>query len=103
MSITKQDPRTVHLGGDVTYVNDLPASEAITPGHLIERHSASGTPKFRKHSTAGGEAMTTVALNPSMLNAGVDTAYAASDRVEAGVLHPGATAWMLIGSGVVLV
>lgn len=99
MSITKLNPRTVHLGGRITVVNDLVASEAITPGHLIERFNSSGTQKLRKHSTAGGFAVRLVALNQSMLNKGIDDAYAAADLVEAAVLSPGATAYMLIGSG----
>ena len=103
MAITKQTPKTIHLGGPVVAVNDLVAGGAITPGYLIERYSASGTPKFQAHSTASGMAAKTVALEPTMLNKTVDDAYAAGDLVEAAVLAPGAAAWMLIASGQTLV
>jgi len=99
MAITRYPPNTIHLGGRVEVVNDIVASEAITPGHLIERHSASGTPKFRKHATAGGDTGAIVAREQSMLNRDVDTAYASGDLVEAIILAPGATAWMLVASG----
>lgn len=108
MSITRYPPNTILLGGPdgghAVIVNDVVAGEAITPGHLIERYQASaGVVKFRKHATAGGNTARIVALNQSMLNRGVDTAYAAGDLVEAGILDGGSTAWMLIGSGVSVV
>lgn len=99
MSITKQSPRKIHLSGNVVKVNDVVAGGAITPGHLVERYNASGTPKFRAHATASGMAAKAVALDASMLNAGYDTAYATGDLVEVGVFAPGAVAWMLLASG----
>lgn len=108
MSITRYPPNTILLGGPTAghavIVNDLVASEALTPGHLIERFNASaGVAKFRKHATAGGNIAKVIALNQSMLNRGCDTPYAIGDLVEAAVLATGATAWMLIGSGVSVV
>lgn len=99
MSITKRPPYTIWLGGDAVQVGDIAASESITPGHLIERFNDSGTPKFRKHATAGGPASPTFALNQSMLNLGVDDPYAADDLVEALIGQPGTTVWGLIASG----
>jgi len=98
MAITRQSPNTVHLGGPVTVVNDLAASEAITPGHLIERFNSSGTIRFRKH-TGTSLAGSIYATEQNMLNLGVDDAYAANDLVEAVVGAPGATIWALIASG----
>jgi hypothetical protein len=98
MSITKRDPRTIWLGGEAVQVNDIHAGEAITPGHLIERYDDSGTPKFRKHTTAG-EQCNTFALDMPYLNKGVDDAYAAGDLVEAGIGAPGSTFWGLVASG----
>ena len=103
MAITKRDPNTVHLSGHIEYVNDVVASAAITPGHLIELHNDSGVAKFQKVGTAAKERSRKIALNRSMLNKGVDDAYAAGDLVEAGVLSPGAVAWMLIASGETIV
>lgn len=99
MAITRRNPNTVFLGGDRTQINDLACSEAITPGHLIERFNNSGVIRWRKHATAGGPGAAAVATNQSMLNLGVDDAYAAGDLVEASVLHKGAFAWMFIASG----
>lgn len=99
MSITKQNPRTVWLGGRKVVVNDLAAKAAITPGMVIERTNDSGTLKFQAHSTAGGFGARIVALEPSMLNKGIDDAYSAGDLVEGAVLEPGATAYVLIASG----
>lgn len=98
MAITRYNPNTVFLGGDRTQIGDLAASEAITPGHLVERFNNGGIIRFRKHSVAGG-AGNLVATNQSMLNKGVDDAYAADDLMEVSALHKGATAWMFIASG----
>lgn len=99
MSITRYDPNTVFLGGDRTQIGDLAASEAITPGHLVDQFNNAGVIRWRKHATAGGACAAAVATNQSMLNLGVDTAYAANDLMEVSVLHKGATAWMFIASG----
>ncbi len=103
MAITRQNPRTILLGGRAERVNDVVGSGAITPGYLVERFNSSGTPKFRAHSTAGGNATKTVALDASMLNKGIDDAYADGSLIETGILSPGATAYMLIASGESLV
>lgn len=101
MSITRNNPNTVFLGGDRTQINDLAASEAITPGHLIERFNNAGVIRWRKHATAGQTlgVNAAVATEQAMLNKGVDDAYAAGDLVEASILHKGAFAWMFIASG----
>lgn len=101
MSITRQNPNTILLSNksdSVTIVNDVPCSEAITPGMLIERHSSSGE-KWRKNANAGDPAAKAVALNASMLNKGIDDAYSSGDLIEAAILPPGATAYMLLASG----
>lgn len=103
MAITKSDPRTVHLGGEGVIVNTLAAGVAIVPGYLIERYVDSGVDKVRPHSTAAGAAAPIFALNPSMLNADIDTAYAIGDLVEAIVASPGCTIWALIASGQTIV
>jgi hypothetical protein len=95
----KFPPNTVWLGGSRTEVNDLSASESITPGMLVERFSSSGTPKFRKHATAGGNTAAAVATDATMLNKGVDDAYAANDLIEVSIGNKGCTFWMLIASG----
>lgn len=103
MAITRYDPNTIWLGGPGTIVNDIVASEAITPGHLIERHNDAGTAKYRKHAAAGGKTAPIFAMDQSMLNKGVDDAYASGDLVEALVGVPGTTAWAILASGQTIV
>ena len=99
MSITRHDPNTIFLGGTRVQVGDLAVSEAVTPGHLVERHNNAGVIRWRKHASAGGGGPVAVATNQSMMNLGVDDDYAADDLAEVSILQPGATAWMLIASG----
>lgn len=99
MAITRNNPNCVFLGGTRTQIGDLAASEAITPGHLIDRFNNSGVIRWRKHATASIAVAPIVATEQTMLNKGVDDAYAAGDLVEASALHKGATAWMFIASG----
>ena len=98
MSITREVPNTIVLGGPVTVVNDLAATEQITPGMLIERTDVAGVAKFKKHAGQGLEG-SIYATEQSMLNLTVDDVYAAADLVEAAVGAPGATIWALVASG----
>lgn len=99
MSITRSNPNTIFLGGDRQQVNDLAASEVITPGHLVDRFNAAGIIRWRKHATAGVAVAPAVATDQSMLNKGVDDNYAIGDLVEVSILTKGAVAWMFIASG----
>lgn len=101
MSITRFDPNTIFLGGSKTDQSDLAASEAITPGHLVEKFNNGGIIRWRKNTntTADKAGQCAVAMNHPMANKGVDDAYAAGDLVEVGVGHKGSQWWMLIASG----
>lgn len=104
MTITRYDPNTIWLGGsERVVINDIAASEAITPGHLIERFNNAGVQRFRKHASAGGAVARVVAIEHAMVNKGVDDDYAANDLVEAVAMKSGDTAWMLIASGQTIV
>jgi len=98
MTITRHDPNTVFLGGTRTQIGDLAASEAITPGHLVERFDNGGVIRWRLATTdiAGPPA---VATEQAMVNKGVDDAYAANDLMEVGIGHKGSAWWMFIASG----
>lgn len=98
MSITRSNPNVVFLGGDRTQIGDLAVSEAITPGMLVERFNSSGVIRWRK-ATADIAGPPAVAEDQSMLNKGVDDAYAANDLAQVSILHKGGMAWMLIASG----
>lgn len=99
MSVTRQAPNTVWLGGPRVEIGDVVAGEAITPGHLIERYDAgSGVSKFRKHTGTSLEG-STYATEQSMLNKAITDAYAAGDLVEASVGSPGSSFYAFIASG----
>lgn len=102
MSITRNDPGTVYLGGPRTVVNDLAASEAITPGMLVEKFNNAGVWRVKKHSLTSA-AGSQYATEQSMLNKDVDDAYAANDLVETSIGAPGSTFWALIASGQTIV
>jgi hypothetical protein len=99
MAIVKYPPNTIHLAGNVDIINDVAAGASILPGMLIERYNSSGVPLFRPHGTAAVATSPTFALNQSMLNKGVDDAYASGDLVEAAMGKPGTTFWARLASG----
>lgn len=102
MAITRSNPNTIYLGGPRTVVNDLAASEAITPGHLIEKFNNAGVWRVKKHSLTSKEG-NLYATDQNMVNKGVDDAYAAGDLVEAVAGAAGCTIWALIASGQTIV
>jgi hypothetical protein len=98
MSITRNNPNTVFLGGDRTVVNDLETSAILTPGMLVERAINAGVVRW-KLATADIAGPSAVCTDQSMVNKGVDDNYAVGDLVEVSILHKGAVAWCLIASG----
>ncbi len=71
------------------------ASEAITPGHLIEID----TGQWRKHATAGDPIARVFALERDELGKEISVAYAINDEVKAGYFHQGQRVNALIASG----
>jgi hypothetical protein len=98
MSITRNNPNTVYLGGGRTVVNDLATAVELTPGYLVERDDVGGVVRW-KLATADIAGPPAVACDQPYLNKGVDDVYAAGDLVDVSVLHKGGTAWMFIASG----
>ncbi len=103
----KFPPNTIHLGGDVTIVNEVAAGVAIVPGMLIERYNSSGTSLMRPCTTVTAIGVAAMfALNQSMLNKGVGLPapgvaadnYAVGDLVEAAIGHKGSTFWALVAT-----
>ena len=98
MASTRYNPRTIWLGGPPQVeVNDIPASEVLMPGMLIERVAGA----YQKHSQAGG-AGSTFALDQNYIAKSYDETYAVDDLVWAGVGRPGANylAWLQSGENV---
>lgn len=99
MAITVRDPNRIFLGGPrPTFVNDIAAKEAITPGMLCDLDSTAGVNRWKKAATAKSPT-TSVALDMLMLNKGVDDACAIGDLIEVGEMVPGDTFWAIIASG----
>lgn len=99
MSITKLNPRTIHLAGPKVVVDHLTAGGAITPGMLVEIYGDSGVLKWRAHASATEQVSAAVALEESELNLGITNAYASGERVKAAYLAPGSVFYGIIPSG----
>lgn len=87
--------KTIALKGDFVR-KEAKASEAITPGHLVE---FGGANELRKHSTVGGQARKAFALENDLIGKGIADAYASGDAVQYGVFYPGAEVYALLGAG----
>ena len=88
-------PKTIVLKGDFIR-KEAEASEAITPGHLVE---FGGAAELRKHATVGGAGRRAFALENDLIGKGVDDAYAAGDNVLYGVFGPGAEVYAKLAAG----
>lgn len=99
MSITRLNPNCIFLGGNRVQVNDLAASEVITPGQLVERFNNGGIIRYRKNTIVTGNIPAAFATEHSMANKGVDDTYGVGDLVEVSICEPGAAVWAYIASG----
>lgn len=83
------------LAGDPVYVQEGLASEAITPGHLVDYVLSGGdTGQFRKHPTASGNAAPMFAVESmtpdrSVATTAVDTPYADGETMRVAMCRPG--------------
>jgi hypothetical protein len=87
--------KVVALRGEPIVDEQLTASTAITPGHLIEVNAG----QWRPHDTATGAAEPWFALERDEVGKDYDDAYAADDRVKAGFFHQGQRVNALVASG----
>lgn len=107
MSIPKNPPNTIYLGGGLpggeggaTVVNEYSAGAAITPGMLIELYrNGSGKMQLRPHASATAVVAPWVATEQIQWNKTVDDAYAINDLVNSVHLRKGSTFWGLVPSG----
>jgi len=99
MSITRNNPNTIYLGGPRTQVNDLAASETITPGYLVDRFNSAGVIRWRKQATASIACAPAFATEQGMLNRGVDDNYLVGELMEVSILGRGGYVWAFIASG----
>ena len=86
MAISRPVPQnTIRISSDPDplIVGDLVASEAITPGMLIETVLSGTDQVWRKNASATEQVEIAVALNQPELNLTIDDDYAANDLVQA--------------------
>lgn len=91
-------PSTIILKGD-PIAKELEGSEAITPGHLVERYNNSGTANVRKHSTAGGNAGRLFAKENDIAGDDLTDAYASGEVVEFWACRPGDEVYAWLADG----
>jgi len=72
------------------------ASEAITPGHLIE---FGGSDDIQKHSSAGGDAQPLVAVENDVVGDDISTDYVSGEQVQFDAPHTGAVYLMRLADG----
>lgn len=72
------------------------ANAAITPGHLVELMS---TDKVRVHASAGGNCQKAFAVENDLIGADIDTAYAATARVQFEVMERGSEVNAILKNG----
>lgn len=77
-------------------VKEAVASEAITPGHLVE---FGGTNDVQKHSTASGNARKAFMREQDYIGQDIDTACAAGDRIPYFVGRTGDEVRGLVAAG----
>lgn len=87
--------KTIALKGDFIR-KEAEASEAITPGHLVE---FGGANELRKHATLGAQARKAFALENDLIGKGIDNDYALGDAVQYGVFVPGSEVYALLLAG----
>jgi hypothetical protein len=90
--------RVIKLLGEPTQNEDHAASEAILPGHLLQR-ATDGT--VAKQATAGiaTRIPLLIALEREEMGQGVEVAYAVGDKVKIGDFGPGTRFSGYIASG----
>lgn len=92
MSITGR--RVIVLLGQPIYNEDGVASEAITPGMLVQ-----GVTSIAKHATSGEDTSHAFACERDEMGKDIDEAYAVGDTVKVAVLAPGDRAYGFLASG----
>ena len=91
------DPKTIILKGDVVRKELLmKASEAIFPGHLVERDSA-GT--LQKHSTASGTTSSLFAVEGDADGSSISDAFADGETVPFAACPAGTEVYAILEDG----
>lgn len=86
--------KSIMLLGQPVYNEDGAASEAITPGMLVD-----GVSTIAKHASAAANTPRTFALERDEMGDDIDVDYAIGDTVKVGAFHQGQHVLALIASG----
>lgn len=86
--------RTVILKNYGNNFVEYEASEALSPGMILEPVSGANT--IKKHATEGGDAVPIIALENKLEGKGITDAYAAADKVQCWIPQRGDEAYLLI-------
>jgi hypothetical protein len=89
--------RVVVIGPDKPLYNEAAATEAITPGMLVDR--ASATTVEANDVTGDGNKRVEVAVENDIFGGGIDDAYAAGDTVISQILRSGCEFMGLVAAG----
>lgn len=88
---------TIKIVKYLDVVLERDAVAAITPGMLLEYTSAG---KVQAHSTAGGNCMPRAfAMEDELQGNGIDTAYAADDKVQCWITQAGEQVYAILADG----
>lgn len=93
--MAKSNPSTVILKG-YGLRDEGKASEAVTPGHLVE---FGGSNDIQKHSSAGGNVMATFAVEDELQGKGIDEDYASGDNLLSETVYQGSEVYALLADG----
>lgn len=99
MALAHRPPNTIHLGGEITKLNEHVLGVAATPGMLLEFYNDSGKMKLRPHVSATEKASSIFLLEKLIHNKTVDDVYAINELALAAMFHKGSNVWALVPSG----
>lgn len=96
--MAKSNPSTISLKAPGVR-DEGAASEAITPGHLVE---LGGSNDYQKHSSAGGDVIPTFALENDVIGDDITVDYESGDQMQVETFHKGSEvyAWLAGGENV---
>lgn len=86
----------IQLDGESFVLEEAPAHEALSPGHLIEKNADS---EVQLHATEGGFGLVMVAAEDALQGKTTDDAYAAADIVQCHIQRSGTRFQGLLRAG----
>lgn len=94
--MAKSNPSTISLKAPASVRNEGAASEAITPGHLVE---FGGSNDYQKHSSAGGDAAAKFAVENDVVGDDISTDYVSGEQVQVETFPAGSQVYAHLAGG----